>query len=105
MTFLSTWSGIIFRFTTYSSPKSALAEPWKTKVREAKAISIHLRRFFAQTKPLAFGIKKTNIIIIKSEIKCGLLYAYFLYDLTFSKYRIFSYYVASFPCVEFSMPQ
>jgi hypothetical protein len=30
---------------------------WKTKVLETKAFSAHLRRFFAQTKPLAFGIK------------------------------------------------
>jgi hypothetical protein len=31
--------------------------PWKTKVVETKAFSAHLRRFFAQTKPLAFGRK------------------------------------------------
>jgi hypothetical protein len=30
---------------------------WKTKVLEAKAFSAHLRRFFAQGKPLAFGEK------------------------------------------------
>jgi hypothetical protein len=30
---------------------------WKTKLLETKAFSAHLRRFFAQTKPLAFGRK------------------------------------------------
>jgi hypothetical protein len=30
---------------------------WKTKVLEAKAFSAHLRRLFAQIKPLAFGKK------------------------------------------------
>jgi hypothetical protein len=39
---------------------------WKTKVLEAKAFSAHLRRIFAQTKPLAFGRKNTNVIILKS---------------------------------------
>jgi hypothetical protein len=47
-------------------------EPWKTKVLEAKAFLAHLRRFFAQTKPLEFGRKKNNVIILKSEIKWGL---------------------------------
>jgi hypothetical protein len=65
--------------------------PWKTQVLEAKAFSAHLHRFFAPTKPLAFGSKKTNIIILKSEIKWGLIYAYLLYDLTFSRDRIFPY--------------
>jgi hypothetical protein len=50
-----------------------------------------LRRFFAQTKPLVLGRKKTNIIILNSEIKLGLFYAYLLYDLTFFRYRIFLY--------------
>jgi hypothetical protein len=45
---------------------------WKTKVLEAKAFSAHLRRFLSQIKPLAFGGKKTNSIILKSEIKWGL---------------------------------
>jgi hypothetical protein len=65
--------------------------PWKTKVMEAKAFLAHLRRFFAQTKPLEFGRKK-NVIILKSEIKWGLFFAHFLKDLTFSRYRIFPYY-------------
>jgi hypothetical protein len=39
---------------------------------EAKAFSAHLSRFFAQLKPLAIGEKKTNIIILKSEINWGL---------------------------------
>jgi hypothetical protein len=52
------------------------ASAWKTKVLEAKAFSAHLRRFFAKTKPLEFGRKKTNIIILKSEIKWGLSYAH-----------------------------
>jgi hypothetical protein len=50
-----------------------------------------LRRFFAQIKLLAFGRKKINIIVLKSEIKWGLFYAHLLYDLTFSRYRIFPY--------------
>jgi hypothetical protein len=67
------------------------AYPWKTSVLEAKAFSAHLRRFFAQTKPLAFGRKTTNMIILKSDIKWGLFNAYLLYDLIFSRYRIFPY--------------
>jgi hypothetical protein len=50
----------------------ACAHTWKTKVLEAKAFSAHLRSFLAQIKPLAFGGKKTNRIILKSEIKWGL---------------------------------
>jgi hypothetical protein len=57
---------------------SRRARAWKTKVLEAKAFSAHLRRFFAQTKPLAFGRKKTNVIILKSENKWGLFFAHFL---------------------------
>jgi hypothetical protein len=49
--------------------KELCASAWKTKVLEAKAFSAHLCRFFALTKPLAFGRKKTNLIILKSEIK------------------------------------
>jgi hypothetical protein len=37
-----------------------------------------LRRFLARTKPLAFGIKKTTVVILKLEIKWGLFYAHFL---------------------------
>jgi hypothetical protein len=46
--------------------------------RHSKAFSAHLRRFFAQTKPLAFGGKKTNVIILKSENKWRLFFAHFL---------------------------
>jgi hypothetical protein len=35
---------------------------------EAKDFSAHLRSFFARIKPLVFGGKLTNIIILKSEI-------------------------------------
>jgi hypothetical protein len=60
----------------YVTPHYAYS--WKTKVLEAKAFSAHLRMFFAQTKPLAFGRKNTNVIILKSEIKWRLFYAHFL---------------------------
>jgi hypothetical protein len=68
-----------------------MAYPWKTKVQETKAFSAHLHRFFARTKPLAFERKMTYIIILKSEINWCLFHSYFLYDLTFSRYRIFPY--------------
>jgi hypothetical protein len=61
-----------------SYQKALSVNSWKTKVLEAKAFSAHLRKFFAQIKPLAFGRKKTNVSILKSEIKWGLFYAHFL---------------------------
>jgi hypothetical protein len=44
-----------------------------------------LRRFFAQTIPIVFGRKKTNIIILKSEIKEELSYVNLLKKLTFTE--------------------